>query len=236
MHQPVRAAAGLLLLSLTLPACAKPTVATRFETAIVSPPVNSNRFEDDRIAAAFTVYQDAIVLQIRNKTKAPLRVSWSESTFMDIHGALHGISHTHLTPAGMQAAAGFTVIPPRGDLVDTITLFKRPARSGQLPAGAPEPLFDHPAPDLPQPGGTPNDALRSLYLNQSFALLLMIRTDQPIPYRFRFRIKDLKPHAGPPRLLDGLEVATPQPVPIDPAPAGAPLAPASDPRASAGAP
>lgn len=224
MRPPARAVGPLLLL-LGLSACAEQIIATRVETVIISPPLNSNRFEDERIAAVFTVYQDAIALQIRNKTKAPLRVSWSESSFIDVDGTPRGISHTNLKPGGMQSEAGFTVIPPLGILTDTITLFKRVAPSGQHEVTAPEPLFEPPAPVATAGAVDLNGELRALYAGKSFALMLMIRTDQAIPYRFRFKINDFQSHAGAPRLIESADAAAPQPAP--PAPAAVETAPAS---------
>ncbi len=172
-----------------------PAHVTRFQTAMLSPvQSDANEFEDERLRMRFAVYQDAIALRITNKTKAPLKISWSECTYMDVYGQLHGVSHTNLRPTGMQSTAAFTLIPPEGRLDDSITLFTKILPSGLY--APPEPLFDSPALDG-RP--VPFDEFKKGYTGKSFALLVMVRTDDAaVPYRFRFKIKDLQPQAGPP--------------------------------------
>lgn len=169
--------------------CAAPIPSVRMETAMISPvQQNDNRFADERMAVSFAVFHDAIDVWVENKTNQPLKISWSQSSFIDVFGSPRGISHTNLKPAGMDSSAAYTVIPPHGHLADRLTAFSKVPPSGhRAPA---EPLFSQANLDG---SALSAEEFRETYRGKSFALLLMIQGDPPIPYRFRFRINETTP-------------------------------------------
>ncbi len=166
--------------------CSAPEVY-RLDTAITSPSqAQANSFEDDQIAASFEVTQDSIAMKLKNKTRKPLKILWTQSNFIDVEGQPHGITHMAFRPPprGVKDTPSTSSVPPGAELSDTIILFTHPGPSGIKPA---EPFFEGLAVGQ---GQWPEERLRKTYTGKTFVLLLTIQTDTIIPYRFRFRIND----------------------------------------------
>jgi hypothetical protein len=81
----------------------------------------SSNFEDANIVADFLLLDEAIAIQIKNKTSAAIQVNWDNVSLVDINGKSNRIIHTGIRLIDRDKPQAPSIIPPGAVLKDEIT-------------------------------------------------------------------------------------------------------------------
>ena len=162
----------------------------RYVFTLVKPAKSKQlRYQDSAISVSFSVEQSQISFTLRNRTSSPLKLDWSQVSYVDCSGKAHKVMHSGVRYVERNSAQPPTVIPPGANIDDLIAPSDYVSETSKdLSSGMREVVgyWQH---DALFPGG--RDAVS--YKGKTFSVFMPLYVKGKLKnYMFTFKIADVQ--------------------------------------------